>query len=299
MNLFSIWLKELKSFFSIWREELNLSCFPIWLKELNFFKMLKELNLSSVWITFLHDSNWTLFWWIVSQLSHDAFTCHALPSNRVESKKSRIFHKKWLKVLNTFLNLTERVELFLHWTQRIELFFNHLTQRIEPFFVWVPNWIFFLKKKPSQKMTQRIEPSFVFFNDSKNWTLCKWLIELSLFYEPLLNKSWIFLFLTQRIELFLNMTQRIEPTFFECDFFFLKKKTQKIELFSKNDSNNWTFLNMTQWIELALNDSKNWTCLFQHDSENCFFLNLLKFFFTGLEESNPFVQYDSTNRTPF
>ena len=72
-------------------------------------------------------------------------------------------------------------------------------------------------------MTQRIEPFFVCFNnDSKNWTLCKWLIELSLFHEPLLNKSWIFLFLTQRIELFffeydsmnrthfLNVTQKIE-----------------------------------------------------------------------------------------
>ena len=30
-------------------------------QRIDFFKMLKELNLSSIWITFLHDSNWTLF----------------------------------------------------------------------------------------------------------------------------------------------------------------------------------------------------------------------------------------------
>ena len=72
-------------------------------QRIDFFKMLKELNLSSIWITYLHDSNWIFF---------DQY-----------DSKSRIFHKKWLKVLNTFLNLTERVEPFLHWTQRIELFF--------------------------------------------------------------------------------------------------------------------------------------------------------------------------------
>ena len=122
-------------------------------------------------------------------------------------------------------------------------------------------------------MTQRIEPLF-FNNDSESWTLCKWLIELSLFYEPLLNKSWIFLFLTQRIE----------PIF----WMWLFQKTQKIELFSKkNDSKNWTFLNMTQWIEPSFNDSKNWTSLshelFLNDSKN------LTFFF----------QYDSKNWTLF
>ena len=141
-------------------------------------------------LLFLHDSNWTLFWWIVSQLSHDAFTCHALPSNCVESKKSRIFHKKWLKVLNTFLNLTERVELFLHWTQRIELFSTIWLKELSPFF-FESKIEFFFSKIPSQKMlkelnlfetwltesnpfetkkTQRIEPSFVFF---------QWLKELN------------------------------------------------------------------------------------------------------------------------
>ena len=65
--------------------------------------------------------------------------------------------------------------------------------------------------------------------------------------------------------------------------------------FQKNRSNNWTFLNMTQWIEPALNDSKNWTRLFQHDSENCFFLNLLKFFFYWTRRIEPFL-FNTTQR---
>ena len=60
--------------------------------------------------------------------------------------KSRIFHKKWLKVLNTFLNLTERVEPFLHWTQRIELF-SICLKELSLFKIWVQKWKFFLKKK--------------------------------------------------------------------------------------------------------------------------------------------------------
>ena len=273
MNLFSIWLKELKSFFSIWREELNLSCFPIWLKELNFFKMLKELNLSSLWITFLHDSNWTLFWWIVSQLSHDAFTCHALPSNCVESKKSRIFHKKWLKVLNTFLNLTDwKSSTFSALDSKNWTFFQPFDSKNWALFCMSPKLNFFFEKKyhPKKwlkelnlfetwltesnpfetKKTQRIEPSFVFFffsmtqrielfvNDSLNWAsflnLFSIRVEFFFFWLKELNFFWIWL--------------KESNPFFECDFFSKKKKLKKFNSFQKKKMTQiiepfWTWLN--------------------------------------------------------
>ena len=84
--------------------------------------------------------------------------------------KSRIFHKKWLKVLNTFFNLTERVELFLHWTQRIELF-SICLKELSLFLNMSPKVKIFLKNNPIPK------------NDSKNWTpFClfqQWLKELN------------------------------------------------------------------------------------------------------------------------
>ena len=141
--------------------------------------------------------------------------------------------------------------------------------------------IFFKKKIiPSQKMTQRIEPLFVCFNnDSKNWTLCKWLIELSLFHEPLLNKSWIFLFLTQRIELFFEYDS-INRTHF---FMWLKNwnfrlKKSKMKLFNFLKTQNWFFSH----------DSKNWTRLFQHDSENWTFFEIDSKFFKWTRRIEPF-----------
>ena len=67
-----------------------------------FFKMLKELNLSFIWTTFLHDStNWTF-----SQFD----------------SKSWAFFLMWLKELDFFLNMTRRINFFfLNMTQRSEL----------------------------------------------------------------------------------------------------------------------------------------------------------------------------------
>ena len=133
--------QRVEVFFSIWREELNLSCFPIWLKELNFFQNAQGIEP-------LSHMNYFLTW-----LELNSFLINT--TQRVE-----FFHKKWLKALNTFLNLTERVEPFLHWTQRIELFFQQYDSKNWAFFCMSPK-LNFLKKKeesPSQKMTQRIDP---------------------------------------------------------------------------------------------------------------------------------------------
>ena len=200
-------------------------------KNWTFFKMLKELNLSSIWITFLHDSNWTLFLINTTQ--------------RVE-----FFHKKWLKALNTFLNLTERVEPFFaldskNWT----FFFNNMTQRIEPS-VYESKIEFWKKerKSSSQKMTQRIElfrnmtHRIEFFKRKRLTELnppffSTWLTVLNpSFQHDLCQKK------SQRVELFFFWSKELFPFFFNL--------TRRIEPFFQHDSTNWTFfLNMTHRIE--------------------------------------------------
>ena len=145
---------------------------------------------------------------------------------------------------NWFFCLTQRIETFFfeydaeNWTLflfcRKELKLSSLPQIIEFFsknFIDLKNCTFFFwydsKKWNLKKMTQRVEFFFdknlthrndwscqekwlkelnLFFNnDSKDWTLCKRLIELSLFYEPLLNLSWFF-FIDSK-----------NWTFFECN----------------------------------------------------------------------------------
>ena len=140
--------------------------------------------------------------------------------------------------------------------------------------------------------------------DSKNWTLCQkkdskngtlniGLIELNLFYEPLLN-------MTQRVDVFFKMTRRIEPFLFSNMtqriefFYFLKKKIlPKKWLKELNLFETWlTELNFF-WNE---KDSKNWTLLFTHRSEP-FFSTWLKdwIFFWLTQNLNSISRYDSKN----
>ena len=115
--------------------------------------------------------------------------------------------------------------------------------------------------------------------------------------------------MTQRIEFFLNMTQKNRTIlfleydsknwlFFEYDpknwtsfFKYDSEKLEKSNLFEKYDSKNWTFFHsfffffpkMTQRIEVPFSyDSKNWTL-----------------FSLCLNELNPFDRYDSQNWTLF
>ena len=176
LNYFFTWLNELNFFLNLTR---RVESFLIWLKELDFF--------------FEYDSkNWTFlfFFWI------------------------------WLKDLNLRLSMTQRSEPFGTWLKDVN-FFEHYSEN---------RTLFFLRRRKELNLflnlTQRIDFSqndaknwnpFVFFNnDSNDWTLCKWLKELSFFFEPLLNMTnrvEVFFSLTQRVQLFLcsNMTQRIEP----------------------------------------------------------------------------------------
>ena len=157
-------------------------------------------------------------------------------------------------------------------TQRVEVFFFILTQRIETlYFLNVSkNWtslsyellfyttqrieFFSMWRKDFFKLTPRVEPTF--FHDSKKWPCFS---KMTHWIESFFFEDDFFFFLTQRIEL---------------NFFF---QIERMELcFEKNDSNNWTSLmNITQ-----KDDSKNWT-FSKHDSQNCFLKG------KGLTEWNP------------
>ena len=126
--------------------------------------------------------------------------------------------------------------------------------------------------------TQRIK--LFLKNDSKNFF--PWLKEFNLFFF-----FWIWLdffwkyFLTQRIEPFSNMTQRIEllswlrielflwlkelSSFFQNDSKILLNTTQRIELFFEYDSKYWTSFSI--WLKelnlLLANDSKTWTLFYK------------------------------------
>ena len=115
------------------------------------------------------------------------------------------------------------------WIRLKELNILNTTQRIEPIF----------KKKVIElnlfNMIQRIEPSFL--HDTKSWT-----------FLPVRLKEFNFFEHDYRIELFWNVTPRIEPFFFNM--------TQRVEF----DSRIELFSNMTQRIEHFFEcDSKNWT----------------------------------------
>ena len=182
---------------------------------------------------------------------------------------------------------------FLHWTQRIELFSTFWLKELSLFLKYESKSEFFLRKYSHPKKRLKELNPFVFFSTvtSKNWTLCKWLIELSLFHEPLLNKSWIFLFLTQRIELFfeydsinrthfLNVTQKLK-------FSVEKVKNETFQFF---ENSKIDFLHMTRRIEPAFfNMTQRIELFFEIDSK----------FFKWTRRIEPFFffQYDSTNRT--
>ena len=72
------------SLFSVWCEELNLSCFPIWLKELNLFFFQNAQGIEP-----LFHMNY-FFTWL------------ELNSFLINTTQRIFFHEKWLKVLNTF-----------------------------------------------------------------------------------------------------------------------------------------------------------------------------------------------------
>ena len=183
-NVFFVWLKEM-IFCMAQRID-----FFVWLKELKPF----SLNMTQRIETFFFEydaENWCLFLFLPQRIE----TFSSLPQMiELFFFKNFIDSKNW----TFFSDMTQRNEIRKKKRlKELNLFFWNMTYRIEPLLfslIWFKELNFVSKKK-----TQKIE-IFFFNNDSKDWTLCKRLIELSLFYEPLLNLILFFFLLTQRIE---------------------------------------------------------------------------------------------------
>ena len=271
---------------------------------------------------------------------------------------------KELKFSNTtqriqfFSDLTQSIELFLYDTLWIELFLFQeiwldssnwtsfyeplfkMTQRVEVFLSDSKNWTFLVFQCDSKNwnlFSQNVSKNLtslsweLFLHDSKNLIFSIWLKEFNLLLFD--SKNWAFSYLTQCIELFPCLPQRIEPysKYGSMNWIGFSNVTQRIELFSlmwlteltffffvrlselnflKYDSRKWTyffFSNMTQ--RFFQKTSKNWM-FFQYFSKNWFFFDSkdwifflttqrIEPFFVWLKELNLFSQYDSKNWTFF
>ena len=138
-----------------------------------------------------------------------------------------------------------------------------MTQRIEFFFSMTPkhstfcfqndwnNWTFFNMTLRTELFFDITQRNIIFFEyDSKNWTfLWMWFND---FFQKKNRSIEPFILLLQELNLFENMSHRIEP------FFLILLK--ELNLFSKYDSKNWTFFSVELFFQY---DSKNWTLFFR------------------------------------
>ena len=161
----------------------------MWLKELNFLSVTQRIEPFEIMthrteLFFRGSKNWTSFF--LSEYDSKNWTCF------------------WM---------TQRIELvFLNMIQRIEHFFD-LTQRIEPFY---------FNKIQLRELN-------LFLHDSKNWFFPVWLTELNFFFFESDSQNWTFFFFWIRRTLFLwiwpkNWTliswiwrKELNRLIFECD----------------------------------------------------------------------------------
>ena len=192
MNLFSIWLKDMKSFF-IWHKELN------W-NPLFFSKCLKELNLSFIWATFLHDSkNWFFPTWRKDffKLTQKSWT-HFFSM----TQRNDLVSPKWRTVLNPSFQHDSKNAILFDWLKKIEpcvkrrvsksgtFFYSEVKNCFLSFSTWLEELTLFFN------MSQWFEPLSWISPTELNlfsiwlkefWTFQKiWLTELNLF-----AKKWL------------------------------------------------------------------------------------------------------------
>ena len=233
----------------------------------------------------------------------------------------------WLKELNLFLSMTQRIELF-SWLKELNFFQNDskillkTTQRIKPFFEYDPkNRTSFYRKYVLRIVFQYDSHNWTYFSALlKEWNIWVWLKELNFLWYDSHNwtlknsKNWF----SQRQELnffwktwlkeffrydFFRKNQRIEPLFSHI--------TQRIELFSRrwlkelNPSYKTQrleiFFYMTQRLQPFEHDSMNWASSL-HDSKNwTFFWEFDSMDWTlcskGLKELDTKRLFDSNNQT--
>ena len=159
-------------------------------------------------------------------------------TNMIHSKNSSFLNLFiWLKELNSFLNMTQRIGLVSKWLKELNLFLK-MTQKFCSLDL-TQSWFFWLW------LSERY--CFVYF-DSNNWTVFKIRPKGLNFFDWLIN-------MIQRI-VFSLMSHRIEHFFW----------TRKNWTFFFHDAKNWThFLERLNW---TLFRSKELNILFEYDSQN-------------------------------
>ena len=210
-----IWRKELNPFLNMtqWIElflnmtRKNWTSFWVWFKELNLFLSMTQKYRTFFFFIRLNDSNpfywmWLKNWnfgWKNSQKIQNCFLHDWKNRTRFFQYDSKNWtFSIWLKDLILF-SVTPRIELF--WLGLTEL---------DPFsWIWLRelkiSWFFFMSPRIElfSKMTQRIEPFFLWI----------WRKELNLFSLNVMSRIWIFLYDAKNWTLLFNMTHSIEPFF--------------------------------------------------------------------------------------
>ena len=267
---FSIWLKELNPFLNMTHRNLlsynnsnvlskNMThktqriepSFHKWLEDLTF---VFQICLIEITFFFLK-KRWLeelIFWKYQSNYTNFILT------QRIELFLKNMTHRNW-----TFFTWLKELNPFLNMTQRIENFHDFLTQRIEPFLNMTRKCEFFLNVTHRIELFYRLKEMSSFFQndkdfveyDSKNRTFV-WICPKEL------NLFWNF---TQWIE---HSAQKDSKNWTLKDY--LNNKTflwigelglfsiwlTELNSFLEHDSQNWTFFflkNMTHW---------DWTLLF-------------------------------------
>ena len=302
-TLFSTWLIEIEPFFferdPVWKNDsknwtLLFFFFNNDSKDWTLCKWLIQLSifyeplLNKSWtFVFIWLKNWTFFQYDSKDFEYFTKIWTLFTTQRIDSFLIRLKKLKFLvdKKLNSF----QRIR-----TQRIELLFSKKWCKV---FFYKKTW--FEEWNLIENMTHRIE-FFKQICDSKNWTfltltqlwtLQMWLKELNFFLFSISqrigvflvwlienyakncsfnSKSWIFLDMSQRIQVFfLNTTQRVAP------FFWIRRKELNPFVF-EYDAKNWILCLWKRRKELN-------PFVFELDSKNrtLFLMRLKKLNFFG------------------
>ena len=276
-------VKKTRNWFFHMTRRIEPASFSIWLKELNLFRLDSKIWCYSVWPKELN-----FFWLGLTEL--DPFLEY--------DSENWIF--SWVFYMSTFFKNDAE-----NWT----FFSLNMTQRIEPFFLWmwrkelnpfffgcgVEGWNFFLE------CGAKCWTLFLFDAKRRTFISLIWMTPRIVFSNKKYSVDWTFWNMTRRIEhlnhvskrrlrewnylkFFFEMTHRIEPFFWtfsiwlkELNPLFFSKRLKELNIFFKKCSKNWTSLS----FELLF----TW-------------LNELNFFSIWLEELSLF-KYDSKSWTFF
>ena len=247
-------INQSKEFFFLMTQRIELF-FETWLSELNHFSNMiywKRTLLSN-----MTHGKWTL----LSNMTHRNWTFLF----------NMTLTNIWLKELNLFLSMSQRIELcswqelnfFWEWlkdfveydSKNRTFFFLNITQRIELFLkICSKNCFFFFN------MLHRIE--LMFSITSKMEHLRVWLKELNFSWNITWHKELNLLWnknLPKELKLLFNMTQRIELFFkYSNHWFFFCWKNWTLSFSNTEQRIEPFFSDMTQRIEPFLFDSKTW-----------------------------------------